>query len=115
MCTSCDNAGGKTPMETKKVRIVDYGRGAQIENHRLTVMDVFYYLYRGRDFDFIHRAMPSLTREDFDAVVEYVTEHHDELVEQDRRVEERIRQGVAEQKAKGLHHEIDPSVPVEER
>src|SRR5438128_6237745 len=102
-------------MSTKKVQIVDLGRGPQIEGHRLTVMDVFYYLHRGFDFDFIHRAMPSLTREQFDAVVEYVSEHYDELVEKDRRVEERIRQGIVEQKAKGLYHEIDESVPVEER
>jgi uncharacterized protein (DUF433 family) len=102
-------------METKQVRIVDYGRGPQIENHRLTVMDVFYYLYRGRDFDFIHRAMPSLTREEFDAVEAYVTEHRSELEEQDRRVEERIRRELAEQKAKGFAHELDRSIPVEER
>ncbi len=102
-------------METKQVRIVDYGRGPQIENHRLTVMDVFYYLYRGRDFDFIHRALPSLTREAFDAIEAYVTEHRSELEEQDRRIEERIRQGLGEQKDKGLWHEIDHSIPVEER
>src|ERR1051325_2717783 len=102
-------------MTTKSVRIVDVGRGPQIEGHRLTVMDVFYYLHRGRDFDFIHRAMPSLTRQQFDAVVEYVNEHGDELAEEDRLVEARIRQGIAEQKARGLHREIDTSVPVEER
>jgi uncharacterized protein (DUF433 family) len=102
-------------METKTVRIVDVGRGPQIEGHRLTVMDVFYYVHRGHDFDFIHRAMPTLTREQFDAVVEYVKEHHEELVEKDRRVEERIKKGIAEQKAKGLYHEIDDSVSVEER
>lgn len=71
-----------------EVRIVDLGRGPQIEGHRLTVMDVFYYLHRGYDFDFIHAAMPSLTREQFDAVVEYVNAHHDELVEKDRRVQD---------------------------
>ena len=102
-------------MKTQTVRIVDLGRGPQIEGHRLTVMDVFYYLHRGYDFDFIHRAMPSLLREEFDAVVEFVNQHHDELVEKDRRAEEFIRQGVAAQKARGLHHEIDESVPVEER
>ena len=59
--------------------------------------------------------MPGLTREAFDAVVEYVKEHHDELVEADRRVEEFHRRNIAEQKAKGLHHEIDHSVPVEVR
>src|SRR4051812_12802291 len=82
-------------------RIVDIGRGPQIEGHRLTVMDVFYYLHRGYDFDFIHQAMPSLTREQFDAVVEYVNQHHAELVEADRRVEERIRREVAAQRARG--------------
>jgi uncharacterized protein (DUF433 family) len=96
-------------------QIVDLGRGPQIEGHRLTVMDVFYYLHRGRDFDFIRRAMPTLTREHFDAVVAYVNAHHDELVEEDRRVEEWIQKGIAEQKAKGLHHEIDTSIPVEDR
>ena len=102
-------------MQTKTVRIIDVGRGPQIEGHRLTVMDVFYYLHRGYDFEFIHRAMPSLTREQFDAVAVYVKEHHAELVEKDRRVEGRIAQGIAEQKAKGLSHEIDETVPVEER
>src|SRR5881396_3281450 len=102
-------------MKTHTVRIVDIGRGPQIEGNRLTVMDVFYYLHRGYDFDFIHRAMPSLTREQFDAVVQYVSEHRNELVEEDRYVEDRIKQGIAEQKAMGLRHEIDTSVPVEER
>src|SRR3989442_132186 len=102
-------------MNTKQVRIVDLGRGPQIEGHRLTVMDVFYYLHRGYGFDFIHRAMPSLLREEFDAVVEYVNQHHDELVQKDHRADEFIRQGIEAQRAKGLYHEIDESVPVEER
>src|ERR1022692_4617521 len=102
-------------MKTQTVRIVHVGRGPQIEGHRLTVLDVFYYLHRGRDFAYIHSAMPSLTRAEFDAVVEYVGQHHAELVEADRRVEERNRKGIEEQKAKGLHHEIDHSIPVEER
>jgi uncharacterized protein (DUF433 family) len=102
-------------MKTTTVRIVDVGRGPQIEGHRLTVMDVFYYLHRGRDFDFIHRALPSLTREEFDAVVEYINDHRNELEAEDRAVEERIRKDIAEQEAKGLRPEIDESVPVAER
>jgi uncharacterized protein (DUF433 family) len=97
------------------VRIVDYGRGPQIEGSRLTVMDVFYYLRRGRDFEFIHSAMPSLNRDEFDAVVEYASEHREELEEKDRRVEEWIRKGIAEQEAKGLSRPIDPSAPLEQR
>jgi uncharacterized protein (DUF433 family) len=53
----------KNPMITNSARIIDIGRGPQIEGHRLTVLDVFYYLQRGYDFDFIHRAMPTLTRD----------------------------------------------------
>jgi uncharacterized protein (DUF433 family) len=102
-------------MKTTTARIVDIGRGPQIEGHRLTVMDVFYYLHRGRDFDFIHRAMPSLTRDEFDAVVDYVNEHHDKLVEDDRLVEEWIKREIADQEAKGLRPKIDKSVPREER
>lgn len=101
--------------KTNAVHIVDIGRGPQIEGNRLTVLDVFYYLNRGRDFEFIHRAMPSLTREAFDAVVEYVNEHRDQLAKADRRVDEFHHHGIAEQKAKGLHHEIDQTVPVEVR
>src|SRR4029077_21099640 len=88
-------------MGSPKTRIVDRGRGPQIEGHRLTVLDVFYYLHRGYDFDFIHRAMPSLVREEFDAIVAYVKEHHEELLERDRRAEEFVRQGAAEQSARG--------------
>lgn len=94
------------------IQIVDCGRGPQLSTSRITVMDVFYYLHRGRDWDLVHRAMPSLSREEFDVVLEYINQHRDELVEKDRRVEERNQQGIAEQKAKGLHHEIDVSVPV---
>jgi len=103
-------------MNTKEVRIVDHGRGPQIEGHRLTVMDVFYYLHRGYDFDFIQRAMPSLTREQFDAVVEYVDRHHDELVERDRRVEEFHQRGMEAQRARGGIFAVnDENLTTEER
>jgi uncharacterized protein (DUF433 family) len=88
-------------MKTDTVQIVDLGRGPQIKGHRLTVMDVFYYLHRGYDFDFIQKAMPSLTREQFDAVVQYVNEHRAELEEKDRRVEEFHRRGMEAQHARG--------------
>ena len=104
-------------MNTKQlVRIVDLGRGPQIEGQRLTVMDVFYYLQRGYDFDFIHRAMPSLTRDQFDAVVEYAKEHHDELVEKDRLVDEFHKQGIEAQRARGgIFAEADENLTTEER
>lgn len=102
-------------MKTEAIQIVDIGRGPQLSDSRITVMDVFYYLNRGRDFDYIQRAMPSLTRDQFDAVALYVNDHRQELIEADQRVDEFHRRGIAEQKAKGLSHEIDRSVPVEVR
>jgi uncharacterized protein (DUF433 family) len=103
-------------MNTKKVQIVDLGRGPQIEGHRLTVMDVFYYLHRGYDFDFIHRAMPSLTRAQFDAVVEYVRLHHDQLAEKDRRVEEFHQRGMEAQRSRGgIFAESDEDLSTAER
>lgn len=102
-------------MPTTKVRIVDRGRGPQIEGHRLTVMDVFYYLHRGYDFEFIQRAMPSLRRDEFDAVVEYVNEHHAELVVRDRRVEEFHERGIAAQHARGgIFAPTDPNLTTAE-
>jgi hypothetical protein len=55
-------------MSTETVQIIDRGRGPQLSTSRITVLDVFYYLHRGYDFTFIHRAMPSLSREEFDAI-----------------------------------------------
>jgi hypothetical protein len=97
------------------IQIIDRGCGPQLSTSRLTVLDVFYYLHRGYDFTFIQQAMPSLSREEFDAVAAYVKEHHDELVEEDRRADEFVRRGIEEQKAKGLYQEIDESVPLEVR
>jgi uncharacterized protein (DUF433 family) len=103
-------------MNTNQVRIVDLGRGPQIEGQRLTVLDVFYYLHRGYDFDFIQRAMPSLTRAQFDAVVDYVHEHHDELVEKDSRAEEFHQRGMEAQRARGgIFAASDETLTTEER
>jgi uncharacterized protein (DUF433 family) len=82
-------------------RIIDIGRGPQLEGQRLTVMDVFYYLHRGYDFNAIHQAMPSLTREQFDAIVEYVKDHREELIERDQRVEALHERGREAQRAQG--------------
>lgn len=88
-------------MKTKTVEIVDRGRGPQLSNNRITVLDVFYYLHRGYEFDFIQRAMPSLSRDEFNVVVAYIQEHHEELVEQDRRAEDFHKRGMEAQYAKG--------------
>src|SRR5713226_2165961 len=98
-------------MKTETIEIVDHGRGPQLSTTRITVLDIFYYLHRGYDFDAIQQIMPTLSRAEFDVVAEYVKTHHDELVEKDRKAEEFIRRGMAEQKT----HEIDEGMPVKER
>ena len=78
-------------------------------------MDVFYYLNRGCDFEFIREAMPSLSRPEFEKVAAYVHEHREELVEKDRRIDEYLQRCKEELRARGLYKEIDHSVPFEER
>jgi len=102
-------------MKTETIRIIDHGRGPQLSTTRITVLDIFYYLHRGYHFDSIREVMPSLSRQEFDVVLEYVKAHREELIEKDRRAEDFIQRGIAEQRAKGLSPEIDESVPLAER
>jgi hypothetical protein len=102
-------------MKTAIVQIIDHGRGPQLSTTRITVLDVFYYLHRGYDFDAIQEIMPTLSREEFDVVVAYVKSHHAELLEMDRRAELFIQRGIAQQQAKGLCPAIDEAVSLEER
>src|SRR5438477_11771646 len=88
-------------MKIETVQIVERGRGPQLASSRITVLDVFYYLHRGYDFDFIQRAMPTLTRGEFDAVVCYVSAHHDELLKRDRHTEELNQREAEAQHARG--------------
>jgi hypothetical protein len=103
-------------MKTATIEIVDRGRGPQLSTTRITVLDIFYYLHRGYDFDFIHQAMPSLTREEFDVVNDYVKAHYDELVEKDRKADEFHQRGMDAQHAKGgLFAPTDENLTTAER
>ena|SRR5438477_6756151 len=88
-------------MKTEVVEIVDRGRGPQLSTSRITVMDVFYWIHRGYSLDEIRDIMPMLTQEEFDVILEYINKHRDELVEEDRRVEEYHEKRMAEQHARG--------------
>src|SRR5438128_5778980 len=93
--------GERNVMTDNPIQLIDRGRGPQLSTSRITVLDVFYYLHRGYDFDSIHSAMPSLMRADFDLIVAYVKEHRDELVEADHRAEEFHQRGMDAQHARG--------------
>jgi uncharacterized protein (DUF433 family) len=103
-------------MKTETIEIVDRGRGPQLSTTRITVMDIFYWLHRGYGWDDIQRSMPTLTREEFDVVMDYVKKHHDELVEKDRLAEERTDRRIAEQHARGgIFAPPDEDLSTEER
>jgi len=103
-------------MKTETIEIVDRGRGPQLSTTRIAVMDVFYWFHRGHSWDEIRDIMPMLSREELDAVIAYVNQHHAELVEKDRRVEEYIRQRIAEQHARGgIFAPPDENMTTEER
>ena len=59
--------------------------------------------------------MHRLSREDFDAVVEYANGHRGELIGMDNKVEERNRREMAEQEAKGIRSPMDLLKPLEPR
>lgn len=102
-------------MKTETIEIVDRGRGPQLSTTRITVLDIFYWLHRGFGWEKVHHSMPSLTREEFDVVVDYIDKHRDELAEQDRLAEERTERRMAEQRARGgIFAEPDPDMTQEE-
>ena len=103
-------------MKTETIEIIDHGRGPQLSTTRITVMDIFYWLHRGSDWEDIHQIMPSLSREEFDVVWDYVEKHREELVERDRRADERTQKAIAEQHARGgIFAPPDESLTIEER
>jgi uncharacterized protein (DUF433 family) len=81
-------------MNTKSgiAQIVDRGRGPQLSTCRITVQDLVPYLQQGYSCDEIRAVMPVLTREDVRAVEQYVRDHYDAVMEQDRRIRERNAQ-----------------------
>lgn len=103
-------------MKTATIQIIDRGRGPQLSTTRITVLDVFYYLHRGHNFDVIQQVMPTLSPEEFAVVVEYVNAHHDELVEKDRKAEDFIRKGIEAQRVRGgIFAEPDENSTPEQR
>jgi hypothetical protein len=103
-------------MKTETIEIIDRGRGPQLSTTRITVMDIFYWLHRGYGWHHIQQSMPTLTRAEFDVVMEYVNQHRAELVEKDRLADERTERRIAEQHARGgIFAPPDPSLTREER
>jgi uncharacterized protein (DUF433 family) len=92
-------------MKTKKIEIVDRGRGWQLSTSRITVQDLVPYFQKGCCRADILRWMPALTEEELAAVEQFYREHQQELDDEDRR----IRAHVAEQvRLQRLHFPEEP-------
>jgi len=71
-----------------EIRIVDRGRGPQLSTSRITVQDVVPYLQMNCGYDEIRQIMPVLSVAEIQTIERYVEEHHDEVMEEDRRIRE---------------------------
>lgn len=77
-------------METKKIELVDRGRGLQLSTIRITVQDLVPYFQEGCSYEEILKWIPDLTIEEIKVVETYYREHKEELDEEDREIRERI-------------------------
>jgi uncharacterized protein (DUF433 family) len=64
----------------------------RIDGLRITVYDVLHYLQAGRSHEEIADILP-LTPEQVEAAVRYIEEHHDEVMAEHQRIEERLARG----------------------
>ena len=73
----------------KGIEIIDRGRGPQLSTSRITVQDLVPYFQEKCSHEEIMRWLPVLSEEEIQVVEEYVRDHYQEVMEQDRRIRER--------------------------
>ena len=71
------------------IQIIDRGRGPQLSTSRITVQDLVPYFQQQCSYEEIMAIMPVLTVEDIRVVERYVQEHYEEVMEEERRIQER--------------------------
>ena len=77
-------------MEKNGIQIVDRGRGPQLSTCRITVQDLVPYFRKSFTHEQIQEIMPVLTPAEISAVEKYVTDNFDAVMEQDRRIRDRL-------------------------
>jgi hypothetical protein len=77
-------------MENSKIQIVDCGRGPQLSTCRVTVQDLVPYVQQKYAHGDILQIMPILTVPEIEVVEQYIQDNYDAVMEQDRRIRERI-------------------------
>src|SRR5260370_1145583 len=74
------------------IRIIDRGRGPELERIRITVYDIIHYLKAGRSPTYIATVLNLSTRE-VQALIHYIEDHKDEVMAHHQKMEERIARG----------------------
>jgi uncharacterized protein (DUF433 family) len=74
------------------ITIIDRGRGPELAGTRITVFDVIHYHQAGHSPTYIASILGLSTAEVL-ALLEYVEQHKDEVMEMNRKIEERIARG----------------------
>lgn len=74
------------------IRIIDRGRGPELEGTRTTVYDLIPYLEDGRSANYIAAVMGHSTSQ-IQALIDYIEQHKEEVMAVHRRIEERISRG----------------------
>lgn len=72
-----------------EITIIDNGRGPQLSTSRITVQDIFPYFQLNYSYEEIRQIMPSLSFAEIRAVEQYIDEHREEVIEEDRRIRQR--------------------------
>jgi uncharacterized protein (DUF433 family) len=72
------------------IQIVDCGKGPQLSTSRITVQDLVPYLQGNFTREQIQQVMPSLSVLEIEVIEEYVKDNYDSVMEQDRRIRQRI-------------------------
>ncbi len=75
---------------SNEIAIVDRGRGPQLSTCRITVQDLVPYLQDHFTHEEILEIMPVLTLEEIRVIERYIQDHYEAVMEQDRRIRERI-------------------------
>ena len=81
-------------MKLDAVKIIDHGRGPQLSNSRITVLDLVHYFQRGASYDEIIRWIPALSRNEIALVERYYREHNKEFDEMERLAQERRQEQI---------------------
>jgi uncharacterized protein (DUF433 family) len=92
----------------RPIRIINRGRGPELEGTRTTVYDVIPYLEAGRSANYIAAVMGHSSRQ-IQALIEYIEQHKEEVMAVHRKIEERIARGnppEIEAKLKASHERL---------